>query len=330
MSSISMEVPAMQINSSDLRNLVKFIYAHEQPLKEFGAIKIQLNSECTLALKKRQISPTCTTSQQITKVGIDEPIYIVQNGEQVNNAKQRLSTMNEHTFWSSLSDSSHKCDQSSVSILPNKTLFYQKWNGKYFTIQSIPRQSLLRLGGTKLTDQYVSCLSRAHGPGAIYPLSFTQQRLCLLVYHHQGGPRHWYVIPNYEREILTKILEQQSPSSCLEHGQLLIDPLLLDKYHIRYHRIIQYPKEFVVLSAGVLTQSFTEGANWSESIPFALPSWIEEGHANHHNLPCQCNINMFSQPKTIDVSLFKYELIQKYKKTHLNADSDNSTLVDKG
>jgi hypothetical protein len=326
-----MDAPTMQINPSELQNLVKFIYAHERPLKEFGAIKIQPSSECTFALKKRQICPTFIDIQQITKIEKDKLIYTVQESENTNiYAKQRSPITNDQTFWSSLSDSDHQFHQSSVSILPNKTLFYKKRHRKYFSIHSIPKQSLLRLGGTKVIEKFISCLSRAHGPGAIYPLASAQQRLFLLVYHHQGGPRYWYIIPTCEREALKKILDQQSPSNCLKHGQLLIDPLLLDKYQIRYHRIIQYPNEFLVLSAGCLTQSFTLDSSWSESIHFALPSWVEEGHATASDSPCQCNINAFSLPKTIDVSLFKYELIQKYINTYLNIVDDDNTVANIG
>ncbi|CAF4922168.1 unnamed protein product, partial [Rotaria magnacalcarata] len=45
MSSISMDVPILQINEYELQHLVRFIYKHEQLLKEFGAIKIQLNTD---------------------------------------------------------------------------------------------------------------------------------------------------------------------------------------------------------------------------------------------------------------------------------------------
>jgi len=326
-----MDAPTIQIGSSDLQNVINFIFSHEPTLKEFGAIKIQLSSECTLALKKRKIPPPCTSTQKLTKVGKDELIYTVQKNEDENiYDKQRSTIMNEKTFWSSLSGSVSKCHRSSVSILPKKTFFYEKWSRQYFSIHCVPKQSLLQLGGTKITKQFTPCLSRAHGPGAVFPLSSAQQRLSLLVYHHQGGPRHWYIIPAYEREALRKILQRQSFSNCLEHEELLIDPMVLDKHHIRYHRLAQYPNEFVVLSAGAIAQSFTEDASWSESIPFALPSWIEDGHANARDSSCQCNINLFSLPTPIDISLFTYELIQKYIKKCLNIIDDDHTSITGG
>ena len=325
-----MDVPTVKINSLGLKNLIRVIFEHEPVLKEFGAIKIQLDTDCTLALKKRKNSPTGTTIQQIMRVSHDEPIYSVHKVEDVNVcAEERSPTTNEERFWSSLSNLDHKFYRSSVSILPHKTLFYQKWHRKYFAIHSVPRQSLLKLGGNEVLNQFIPCLTRAHGPGAIFPLATAPQHLSSLIYHHQGGARHWYIIPAYERESLKKIIQRQNPANCLEHHQLLVDPGVLDKYRIRYHRIVQYPNEFVVLSAGTLTQSFTEDASWNESVAFALPSWIEDGHANFRDTSCQCNAKPFLTTKTIDVSLFKSELIQKYIDKYLNAaDNDNASVTE--
>ncbi|CAF0947215.1 unnamed protein product [Rotaria sordida] len=226
--------------------------------------------------------------------------------------------MNEATFWSSLSRSNSKLNRSDISILPNKSFFYPKYHRKYFDIHRLPKQSLLKLAGRNVTDQILPCLARAYGPGAIFPLACARQRLFSLVYHHEGGARHWYIIPARERDNLEKIFERKKSSICLEHKELLIDPSVLDKHHIQYHRIIQYPNEFVVCAAGALAQSFSESASWSESIVFALPSWIEDGHATAQNSTCQCNIKVSSLPHTIDASLFRIELIQKYISTHLN------------
>jgi hypothetical protein len=52
MSSISVDVPTLKINPNDLENLIKFIYSHEELHKRFGVLKIQLDIDCELALKK--------------------------------------------------------------------------------------------------------------------------------------------------------------------------------------------------------------------------------------------------------------------------------------
>ncbi|CAF1240476.1 unnamed protein product [Rotaria sordida] len=200
----------------------------------------------------------------------------------------------------------------------------------YFDMHRFPHQSLLKLGGTKVTRQFIPCVRRAHGPGSIFPMTSAQQRLFSIDYHHEGGAHHWHIIPTGEREILQGIIDQYKPTICLDHGQLLIDPLILDKNHIRYHRVIQHPNEFIVLSAGTLAQSFTEDASWSESVAFALPSWIEEGHANVSVPRCQCDIPRDFLPEIIDVTLFRPEFIRRYINSHLNVTTDNKSPTLKG
>jgi len=211
-----------------------------------------------------------------------------------------------------------------ISVFNNKSFFYSKTSRIYFQTHRLPNQSLLKLGGKKVTGQFAPCVRRAHQSGAIFPLTCARQRLFSIDYHHEGGARHWYIIPPSERNIIQKLLDQQKCSFCLDHGELLIDPSVLDKHNIRYYRLIQRPNQFVVLSAGTLSQSFTEDQTWNESIDFALPSWIEEGHANAPS--CQCN----SLPSTIDVNLFRHELIQSYISTHLHIVNDDKLLPLKG
>ncbi|CAF4241683.1 unnamed protein product, partial [Adineta steineri] len=105
-----MFVLSIKINSSDLENFIQFAFKNEKILKEFGEIKITLNSQCQLALKKRQISCIYSTTQIITKINT-------------------------------------------------------------FSIHSIPKQSLLQLGGNKVLDHIVSSLTRSNGSDGIYPLS---------------------------------------------------------------------------------------------------------------------------------------------------------------
>jgi hypothetical protein len=81
MSSISIDVPTLRINKTELQNLVGFIYKHERLLKKFGAIKIQPNIECQIALKKRTKTTTLRpTTEQIVKISNNELIDAVQNG----------------------------------------------------------------------------------------------------------------------------------------------------------------------------------------------------------------------------------------------------------
>ncbi|CAF3899559.1 unnamed protein product, partial [Adineta steineri] len=144
-----------------------------------------------------------------------------------------------------------------------------------FSIHSIPKQSLLQLGGNKVLDHIVSSLTRSNGSDGIYPLSNNEQEFFSFIYHHQDGPRYWLIIPAYQREHLRRIINEENPLICLEHGRLLFHLLFFDKHQ----KLIQYPNQFVILSVGVSSQSFTEDSSWSEIISFALPSWIQQGYA---------------------------------------------------
>jgi len=324
-----MEVPTFRINDNDLQNFINFIYKQEQVLKEFGAIKIQLNIECKLALKKRRKNLLlCPKTEQIVKMSKCEGIYFVQNVDHLGEfAEQSPLIIDECSFWSSLSCYRNKSRPLNISLLANKSFFSEKKSRAYFDIHRLPNQSLLKLGGTKVTRQFAPCVRRAHQSGSIFPLTCTQQRLFSIDYHHEGGDHHWYIIPNNQRDYLKRLIKKNNSSICLDHGQLFIDPSVLDRNHIRYHRVIQHPNEFIVLSAGTLAQSLTYGASWSESIAFALPSWIEDGHASVPTALCQCNIPYGFLSKTIDVTLFRPELIRRYITSHLNITSDGKPLI---
>ncbi|CAF1254022.1 unnamed protein product [Adineta steineri] len=313
MLSTATHVPTFQINKNEIQNLIQFIYKYEQILKEFGALKIQLHVDCKLTLKKRPKNLLISTiNKQVSKENKDDLIYSVQQTDRSNESiKQRAVIKDETDFWSKLRLSKNY-RQLNISIVPNKSFFIEKKSHEYFDIHRIPKQSLLRIGEKKVISQCVPHVKRANSPGAIFPLSCAKQHLSSIDYHHEGGNHQWYVIPAYERKALETLIKKENVSICFDHGKIFIDPLLLDKNHIRYHRILQCPNEFIVLSAGTLAQSFTEDTSWSESIDFALPSWIEEGHANVSDLSCGCDISETYLSETIDVNLFQPELIQKY------------------
>ena len=330
-SSISMYIPTLQINKDELQNFVRYIYKHQPLLKGFGAIKIQPSSDCKFSLKKRRKHVTsCANRERVVKISGAEPIYSVHMMDTTGKSVEPSSVgTDEGSFWSSLYGCGPKGQRMNVSILPNKSFFREKTSRTYFDIHRVPNQSLLRLCGTKVTRQFVPRVWRAHGRGAVFSLSAAQQHLFSVNYHHEGGAHHWYIIPSRERGFLRRIIEDQKLSACLDHGQLLIDPTVLDRYRICYHRIIQYPNEFLVFSAGTLAQGFAEGASWSESIDFALPSWIEEGHASASMFMCQCGVGDDFLSEMIDLTLFEHDMIRRYITTYLNDSNDDDALSSK-
>lgn len=195
----------------------------------------------------------------------------------------------------------------------------------YFDIHRLPASSLLRLGGKALTNQFVPTVTRATTTGAIFRLTTAKQHLLSIHYHHEGGQNHWYIIPSSERQNLQRILNQYNTAVCLDHGQIVIDPSVLDKYHVRYHRIIQNPNEFIILSAAALSQSFTTSANWGESIVFALPSWIEKAHHLGSNLRCRCSIPYNQLSPMIDMSLFESNHLYQFITSYLSIKSNDQS-----
>ncbi|CAF0882781.1 unnamed protein product [Rotaria sordida] len=327
MSSISMDAPTLQATRNNMRNFINFVHMHEFLLKQYGAIKIVPPSEFQEVFKKNRIKCILpSTIQQITQPNRNNMIYSVDTVPCINENKlKQLLPLNETTFWLSLSQSSNKQQISSVSILSNMSFFLKRVSRTDFDIHRLPQRSLLALCDSKCLRQFVPSLIRAHGPGAIHPLASAHQRLFSFDYHHGGGLRYWYIVPASERGALEHMFQQEAISLCLEHGQVLIDPLTFDKYRIRYHRLVQHPNEIVVLAAGALSQSFTEDATWSETIDFALPSWLDDGHASAQ-ISCACKLPITSLSKVIDINSFRPELIQCYINTYLNIIIDSKSL----
>lgn len=327
-----MGIPSFKINDRALRNFLSFVYQYDQLLKEFGAIKIQPTNECKLALKKRRKNiASCPTGKQAVKINQDSSIYSIEKISQLGvSIARNLPVKDECGFWSSLRCLNDGQQPLNISTLLNNSFFSKKTARIYFDIHRLPHQSMLKLGGSKVTRRFVPCVQRAHGSGAIFPLASAQQRLFSFEYHHEGGARHWYIIPACERDHLRRVIDQHDASLCLDHGQLFLDPSVLEKNRIRYHQVVQYPNEFLVIAAGALAQSFTEDAMWSESVPFALPSWIEDGHGSLPSSSCQCSRSHDTSVEKVDVALFRDELIQKYIATHLEATAYHESTALKG
>jgi hypothetical protein len=332
MSSISMNVPTLQGTTGTTKDFVDFVYAHEPLLKHYGAFKIVLPTDYKELLKKKITKLSLPPfAQQITKLDNNNYIYTVDTVSPIKTEKPQLSLpLNEADFWLSLSGSDDKQPKSTLSIVPKRSFFLKRVYRTSFDIHRLPDQSLLKLCGPKVLRQCLPSLTRAHGPGAVFPLASAPQRLHSFNFHHEGGFRQWYIIPASERESLQLVTQQQTTSVCLDHGRVLIDPLILDKHKIRYYRLVQYPNEIVVLAPGALSQSFTEKESWYETMDFALPSWINDGHAAASCVSsCTCRLDQFPPP-IIDIKLFRRDLVQRYIATNLNTVFDNECSTNSG
>ena len=314
-----MDIPQLKANAEILENLVSYIFMHESELIKYGALKIQILPDCVLALKTRKPISTPIASQEIIKTHDNELIYSVRKAKlnSENSTDLHLQINHEKSFWTTLSSTDVKFFHWEVTNSPKKSLFYDKRSKKCFSTYRIADQSLLCVLPLKTRQMFVPSTIVAHGPGAIFPLAVTPHGLSSLVYHHHGSARQWYIIPVSERENLRILIEQDESEKCIHHDSLLIDPTVLDKYQIRYHRLIQYPNEIVVLAPGAVTQGFAIGSCWSESCVFALPCWIRDGHAFADWTLCRHHINVALNVSIIDKSIFTEANLQRFIHSYL-------------
>ena len=331
MSSTLMNVPTLSASMDDLINLLSFVYKHEPLLKQYGAIKIVPSTDLKDILKKHRMNlKPDVIIRQITKINRDDLTYSVTNLPLTDNMESnQLSPMNESAFWLSLSQIDTERQMTGVSYMPAKSFFLKRVHRTDFNIHHLPVRSLLRFCNDNLLCQFVPTLIRTYGPGAIFPLSTARQRLFTFNYNHEGGIRHWYVIPASEREALERVFRNEKNSICIDHGHILIDPFMFDKYKIRYYRINQQPGTIVILAAGTLSQSFTEDASWNETIDFAMPSWLDDGHANAPQ-SCSCRADMIPYPSIINTNIFNRTLIQQYISTNLSIFVDDKSSLKTG
>ncbi|CAF1268804.1 unnamed protein product [Adineta ricciae] len=329
MLSIPNEIPTFEADPDILENLSSFLHWHEHVLKEFGGLKIQLNGNCQLALKKRLIRPLSQQVQRVHRNAKDCGMYSIQSEVGLRQPySDDLHIENEINFWAHLSNGNEKRTlQSNISIIQNKSLFYQKWNKKYFSIHRVLKQSLLKLAGTRFIDKMHSNLLYTDGNCAIFPLETHPNKLSSIIFHHQGGPRYWYIIPSSQEHLLQKYFLS---NKCVYHQQYLIDPSLLDRYNIRYHRIVQRSNEIVVLASGSYHESFSLGGLLNESIDFALPHWINDDHILNQYDSCQCLAEQTKFYQRIPLYLFDKNdvktYIEKYSKEFSQEGEEKSSM----
>ncbi|CAF1184521.1 unnamed protein product [Adineta steineri] len=330
MSTQSSDIPTIEIKDNDMKDLLKYLYQNESLLKENGAIKLIPTSNFKNLLKKTPINiPLCSTIQQVKQIDKENLVYSIKTNK-INENKEipkENILINDEMFWLLLPNGSNTQNISSISIINSQTLFLKRVQRDQFDFHQLPFKSLLKLSGKKFCNQYSSTLIKAHGSATIFPLSSNKQNLYQLNYHHEGGIRYWYIIPSEERKKFEILFQENNPSICIEHNEIIIDPLLFQKYEIKYKRVIQNSGEILILSAGILSQGFTQDKTICEAIHFALPNYFYD-QLNKNSSLCHCMLSSnFNNDESIDFNLYNDENIQGYiqkylqPNTHQNEDS---------
>ncbi|CAF0811818.1 unnamed protein product [Adineta steineri] len=336
MSIESYDIPTISLHDKELKDLLKYVYKNESLLKENGAIKLIPPKKFKNLLKKTPITvPLRSTIQQVTQIGNDDSIYSIKTNS-LNENKEILNEnilLNDETFWLLLPNGSNTENISNISIINGQSLFLKRVERDEFDFHDLPFKSLLKLSGKKFCKKYSSTLIKAHGPGAIFPLSANKQNLYQLNYHHEGGIRYWYIIPSEERKKFENVFQESKPSICVEHDEIIINPSFFNKFNIKYKKVTQKANEILILASGILSQSFTQDEILCESIHFGLPSWVFDQFTRNSSL-CRCKLSSNSnKDESVDMNLYNDEAIQKYMQKyfqiniHQNKDSELNEAI---
>ncbi|CAF1635158.1 unnamed protein product [Adineta ricciae] len=315
MSSKTSEIPTMFPNENEMKDLLKYLYEKQSILEEFGAIKLIPPDNFGNLLKKTSMNfCSSSTIQQVQQIRNSNSIYSIktnpiERNDQIIHDSCRITNQ---IFWLLLPNSSHIEEISSISHIIGKSLFLKRVHRSQFDFHQLPSQSLLKLLGKKNLHDYSSDLIKAHGPAAIFPLSSTKQNLCQFNYLHRGSKRFWYIIPTKQRFVLQNLMQQIHPEISLESDQILIDPILFNEHGIKYYEVTQNANEILILSSGILSQSFTEDEILCESIHFALPNWISNSFTKQSN----------------DLNVFNRENIEKYIEKQLKIHKEQTKIAE--
>ena len=156
--------------------------------------------------------------------------------------------------------------------------------------------------------------------------------LISLNYLHHGAPKIWYIIhpSSYSKfeELVNRMqfISEISPSclSPLQHKTLLINPAFLRAHAIEYYQIEQKIRELVVIFPGTYHFYFDTGFNLSETIRYALPSWLTFQRRSPRL--CSCPIAASSTVIRLNRRFFTAEILSKFQAEHLT--STAQTCID--
>jgi hypothetical protein len=145
-------------------------------------------------------------------------------------------------------------------------------------------------------------------------------------YLHSGAPKIWYIISpsSYSKfeELVNQLkLFSDNSLSCLsplQHQTLLIKPSFLHLHAIEYYKIEQKAQELVVIFPGIYHFYFDTGFNLSETIKYALPSWLEFQRRSPRLCSCSISSEVISN---LNRRFFTEEILKKFREEFLTTKS---------
>ncbi|CAF0932391.1 unnamed protein product [Adineta ricciae] len=166
--------------------------------------------------------------------------------------------------------------------------------------------------------------------------------LISLNYLHHGAPKIWYIIhpSSYTKleELVNELkLFSDISLSCLsplQHKSLLLNPLFLQLHSIEYYQIEQKLNELVVIFPGTYHFYFDTGFNLSETVKYALPSWLQFQRQSPRL--CSCS-NTAANLINLNRRFFTHDILKQFQEDYLmsassayidlSTDEDNSTTL---
>lgn len=100
-------------------------------------------------------------------------------------------------------------------------------------------------------------------------------------YLHDGAPKIWYGVPDSQSAKFKETLSNIVPSYCqkktiwLLSDTTMVPPNVLTNHGVSLCRTIQNPGEFILVFPKAFTSSICTGYSVSESVYFALNSWLD-------------------------------------------------------
>lgn len=159
--------------------------------------------------------------------------------------------------------------------------------------------------------------------------------LISLNYLHHGAPKIWYIIhpSSYTKleELVNELkLFSDIASSCLsplQHKSLLINPSFLQRHSIDYYQIEQKLNELVIVFPGTYHFYFDTGFNLSETVKYALPSWLQFQRRSPRL--CSCSVSSASLIN-LHRRFFTNDILKRFEEEHLRSTAPTCIDLSKG
>lgn len=288
------EIPEITIRSRQLRRLKDFIKKIEKENKNVSAIKIKVSKnfkphsqsiDKNTILKKvmtRKSEKLETENGYGYEVGFSGTKKVkfgdhYENIVKKNDPTSKLSTNEiEDLTWEFLAKED---ELNPYAIDQDFSLFgdaCKSGNLNKFTRaeSNIHAKIIEQLGGIQKPFVYIGDIF------TVFAYHVEDYYLLAINYLHSGADKFWYIIPNSEREKFEKLANElgSSVSSCnniVRHKAMMIPPSVLRKHGIKFSRVVQRKREYIITFPGVLHAGFNCGFNIAEAINIGSDRWLK-------------------------------------------------------